>query len=142
MGNRFNPSSAPGAEYYAARRKEAAKIITASFGKGTRILTLVLVGIPGIAVAHDHGAMKYDAFCCQGDRQTGDCQAIPAGNVTVTKDGFAVTLKAGEHRLVTRPHRWMVPFGSERQSTNGDYHACIFPDEDTLRCFYSPPMGN
>lgn len=107
---------------------------------------VVLVGVfsSGAAIAHEaHSASgmtwKYDGFCCNGDSTTGDCQAIPTKSVKVVKGGYEVSLSAGDHRLVTRPHTFFVKQDDVRVSKDDDYHACLYPTEDTLRCFYAPP---
>jgi hypothetical protein len=35
----------------------------------------------------------------------------------------------------------MLPMTKAMQSGDGDYHLCLFPNEDTPRCFYAPEMG-
>lgn len=83
----------------------------------------------------------YSAWCCNGDSETGDCQAIPESAVRATNDGWEITLKPGDHRLITKPHRFTKTYGHTRKSEDDQFHACLFPTEDTLRCFYAPPMG-
>lgn len=103
-------------------------------------LIALLASVP--AMAHDApSGMKYDAWCCNGDNHTGDCQAVPARTVKVTSAGYVVTLVPGDHRLVTKPHEFTVLFNDARMSTDGEYHLCLYPTEDFMRCFYAPPMG-
>lgn len=109
-----------------------------------RILSMLAASLFAFVPAFAHDApsgMKYDAFCCNGDNHTGDCQPITARSVKVTSAGYVVTLGPGDHRLVTVSHRYVVPFADARASTDGEYHACLYPTEDTLRCFYAPPMS-
>lgn len=84
---------------------------------------------------------KYDGFCCNGDSRTGDCQMIPARSVKIVKGGFEITLKPGDHRLITRRHDFSLPQAQARRSKDEDYHLCLYPTEDTLRCFYAPDMS-
>lgn len=103
------------------------------------------VVFPVDARAHEaHSGMKYDAWCCQGNAETntGDCQAIPDSAVKITNDGYEITIEPGQHRLVTRTQRFKVAFGAARQSTDDNYHLCVYPTEDDFRCFYAPPMGS
>lgn len=94
-----------------------------------------------LAWAHTHGAMQYDAWCCNGSTVTGDCQRIEPEAVKSVGDSYMVTLGPGDHRLATKPHVFMIRQTEARVSQDGDYHACLYPTEDTLRCFYAPPMG-
>lgn len=94
------------------------------------------------AYAHEApSGMKYDAYCCNGNRVNGDCEMIPASSVRVTPDGYEVTLRPGDHRMVTVKHVFHKSYSETRVSTDNEYHACLFPDEHTLRCLYAPPMG-
>lgn len=90
------------------------------------------------ADAHEsRGGMKYDTYCCNST----DCQEIKHSNVTTSSQGYVVTLRPGDHTMVTREHVFTIPYDQARQSTDGEYHICLFPKEDNLRCFYAPPMG-
>ena len=100
--------------------------------------------LPGLivkqALAHESMShMQYDKWCCNGTQHTGDCQEIPDEAVRTIPGGYQITLKAGDHRLVTRVHVWEKAQTETRWSTDGRYHACLFPTESTLRCFYAPP---
>ncbi len=99
---------------------------------------------PTAVSAHDW----YDTFCCNGDEMTGDCSVIPGTSVTATEGGWTVHLRPGEHRKVTKPQSYFVPYRGagnpppyERDSQDNDFHACLWPNEDHLRCLYVPPMG-
>lgn len=84
----------------------------------------------------------YEPACCFGDGMSGDCQPIPASSVEVIPGvGYRVTLRPGDHGDVTREHVFVVEFGKERASGDNEWHACLWPREDTLRCLYRPPMG-
>ncbi|WP_112437112.1 MULTISPECIES: hypothetical protein [unclassified Rhizobium] len=104
------------------------------------------VQIPGVqtsgAQAHDApSGWAYEPYCCNGDNETGDCQMIPPKSVAITPNGYRVTLLPGDHRLVTHAHVFLLPMGRAMKSGDGDYHLCLFPNEDTPRCFYAPEMG-
>jgi hypothetical protein len=104
------------------------------------VATIFLTAAP--AFAHDAPmGWQYDRSCCNGTAHNGDCQRIPHSAVKAEQGGWRITLKPGEHRLVTRPHTWTKGYDQTRQSQDGDFHACLWPDEDTLRCLYVPPMG-
>ncbi len=48
------------------------------------------------------------------------------------------TLVPGDHRPVTRHHVFPLPLTKAMHSGDGDYHLCLFPNEDTPRCFTRP----
>lgn len=94
------------------------------------------------ARAHEaDSGMRYDSWCCNGNRHTGDCEAIPNHSVMPVPGGYRITLRPGDHHLVTSPQVFEKSEAETRQSTDGRFHACLFPDQTTLRCFYAPPMG-
>jgi hypothetical protein len=94
------------------------------------------------AMAHDApSGWKYDPYCCNGDGETGDCQMIPARTVTIVPGGYRVTLYPGDHRYITHAHIFMLPQRKTMHSPDGAYHLCLFPDENTPRCFYAPDMS-
>ncbi|KAA3505309.1 hypothetical protein EXN24_01295 [Rhizobium rhizogenes] len=108
------------------------------------VLTVLflLMAFNATALAHEsHKGFKYESYCCNGDAETGDCQMIPTRSVRVTQDGYEVSLAPGDHRLVTRRHVFSWSQREARRSEDGEYHLCLFPDEDTPRCFYAPDMG-
>tara|TARA_R110002012_G_scaffold315261_2_gene528928 strand:- start:13062 stop:13409 length:348 start_codon:yes stop_codon:yes gene_type:complete len=108
------------------------------------IIAFALLGLAVVGAAYAHDApmgWRYDIFCCNGDNHTGDCQPIPASTVQVTSTGYKITLKPGDHRLVTVPHTFTIDFAKAKKSQDGEFHACLYPTEDTLRCFYAPPMS-
>jgi hypothetical protein len=84
---------------------------------------------------------KYDGYCCNGDAHSGDCQMISTRNVRVTNQGYEISLGPGDHRMITRPHHFTMPQGEARRSKDEEYHLCLYPTEDTLRCFYAPDMS-
>lgn len=94
------------------------------------------------AMAHEMpSGFRYDRYCCNGDGRTGDCQMISNQTVSLIHEGYRVVLSPGDHRLVTRPHIFVVPPSRTMRSPDGSYHLCLFPNEDTVRCFYAPPLG-
>ncbi|TCL74647.1 hypothetical protein EV286_102208 [Rhizobium sp. BK251] len=94
------------------------------------------------ANAHDaQSGWKYEPYCCNGNNHTGDCQMIPTKSVRIVQGGYQVTLAPGDHRLVTRSHVFKLPQQTARRSQDSEYHLCLFPDENTPRCFYAPDMG-
>lgn len=96
----------------------------------------------GLAYPHTHGTMTFDAFCCNGNRIDGDCQPIPATAVSYLSDGTVqVNLVPGDHPMVTKPHTYSMKQSAVRPSNDGNYYACLFPTEATLRCLYGPPFG-
>jgi hypothetical protein len=109
----------------------------------TGVSIAYLVCIPA-APTEAHEAMsgwKYDGFCCNGDGQSGDCQMISTRNVKIIKGGYEIVLGPGDHRLITRRHDFVLPQSEARRSQDSEYHLCLYPNEDTLRCFYAPDMG-
>ncbi|WP_165218266.1 hypothetical protein [Affinirhizobium pseudoryzae] len=110
------------------------------------ILALVMIAYasasPSSLSAHEaHSGWKYEAYCCNGNEHTGDCQMISTKNVRITPNGYEISLRAGEHRLVTKSHAFRVPQSEARRSQDEEYHLCLYPNEDTLRCFYAPDMS-
>ena len=96
----------------------------------------------GPVLAHDAtSGWQYEQFCCNGNSHNGDCQMIPATTVRIIAGGYQVTLAPGDHRLATRRHIFRLPQDAARRSQDGEYHLCLYPTEDTPRCFYAPDMG-
>jgi hypothetical protein len=96
-----------------------------------------LILIAFLAMGHSDGGQVYDPWCCNHR----DCAPIPASAVTAGPDGYRVTLRPGDHPLVRSPVSHLVPYGTERRADDGRYHACLYPSQDTMRCFYAPPQG-
>jgi hypothetical protein len=103
----------------------------------------VYVGSAAAHEAHSPSGVtwKYDGFCCNGDNHTGDCQMISTKNVKIINGGYEIILGPGDHRLITRPHDFKLPQSQARRSQDEEYHLCLYPTEDTLRCFYAPDMS-
>lgn len=102
----------------------------------------VLIVFTDDADAHKApSGMEYDGWCCNGDGRSGDCQPIPSATVKPIDGGYQITLHPGDHTLVTKPHIFTKKQSETRWSTDGQYHACLYPNESILRCFYAPPPG-
>jgi hypothetical protein len=105
------------------------------------LLSFVVIIFASGALAHDAPTgWRYDPYCCNGDGMTGDCQMIPSRTVKVVEGGFLITLEPGDHREITRNHVFMMPQRKTMRSPDGAFHLCLFPNEDTPRCFYAPDM--
>jgi len=108
----------------------------------TLLMASVLSLAPLPAVGHDaKTGWEYDKFCCNGDNHAGDCQMISTKNVKITDGGYEISLGPGDHRLVTRPHNFSLPQSQALRSQDAEYHICLYPTEDNLRCFYAPDMA-
>lgn len=101
---------------------------------------LLILSNLGLTQAHEF----YDQWCCNHK----DCAPIPAERVTAGPDGWHIVLLPGDHPMVTKRNEYFVRYGKpqfyesqHRTSPDGRFHACLFPNEEVLRCFYSPPMG-
>jgi hypothetical protein len=107
------------------------------------IASLVLAGLPASAHMAPEG-WTYDFFCCSGH----DCGQIPDDSVEIMTDGYRVTLDPGDHPMVTEHRVYMVPFETTvagqkvvRKSKDSHWHICFFPTQETVRCFFTAPMG-
>lgn len=110
-----------------------------------RARSLLPIFIVWVGSANAHQApsgMAYDQWCCDGDGTKGDCAPIPSSSVTMNKNGYRIVLRPGDHPRVHVTHVWEKTFMATRTSTDGRYHACLFPSEYQLRCFYAPPVGS
>lgn len=133
----------------------------------TRAIAAALVGLciaqgAGAQSMHQHpttGHGFYSGYCCSGYTQrngiaTGDCAVIEPEHVQVTPDGYLVTLEPGDHPTVRRrlqrlfrypdadPSNDRTP-GSPEAMPPGDenFHACVLPNSQELRCLYSALSG-
>lgn len=105
---------------------------------------LILAAIVSSTAASAHDApsgMTYSAWCCNGNEHTGDCSPIPETTVRIVAGGYEITLAPGDHRKVTKVHVFQKAQTEARPSSDGQYHACLYPTENTLRCFFAPPLG-
>ncbi len=107
---------------------------------GAGIAALLLISGP--VQAHEaHSGMPYPAICCNGNAKGGDCQAISSKAVRSIPGGYRVTLRPGDHWMVTREHVFDVPEARTRDSEDGQFHICLYPDENNNQCFFAPPPG-
>ncbi|MDI1262266.1 MAG: hypothetical protein PS018_03295 [bacterium] len=76
--------------------------------------------------------------CCGGT----DCAIIPSSAVVEGPDGYRVTLKAGEHPMLsTKGYSAVIPYGSERTSPTGEYGICLGVEGAHRFCFYAGGKG-
>lgn len=101
---------------------------------------LIIAGCLLSSTAFGHQAptgWSYDGYCCSGT----DCDQIPTEAVKIIEGGYQITLKPGDHPMVTRVHVFQVEQIKTRQSKDEFYHVCLWPNEDTIRCVYAPVLG-
>lgn len=87
---------------------------------------IIAVGILLGLIAYACGHSFYEQYCCSGQ----DCEPIADSRVKVTPQGYVVD------------GRWLVPFAQARFAPDGQYHLCLWPNPDALRCFYAPSQGS
>lgn len=107
-----------------------------------RCTALLIATIAGTPVSDAHQAQSdwsYPLACCHGDTNRGECQNIPGSAVVERDGGWTIVLNPGDHRKVTHPNRYFVPYGSEIPSQDGQYHICLHPTEEHENCFFVPP---
>jgi len=102
----------------------------------TILLTILLTATTALAHKAPSG-WEYDWYCCSGS----DCQEISEKHVKAVKGGYKVTMDVGDHVMVTKHHEYFIEQSKVRLSKDDKFHLCLWPDEDTLRCLYAPPMG-
>jgi hypothetical protein len=108
----------------------------------TGLLLVAGLALPGGADAHQAAsAWTYPPACCKGDAGGGDCQQIPATTVRTGPHGFVVQLFPGDHHLVTKRQVYLIPYGDQITSGDGNFHICLHPTEDHANCFFAPPDG-
>ena len=99
-------------------------------------------GLAGHADAHSaKTGWAYPPACCKGDKVSGDCERIPNTAVKAGQRGFTVLLYPGDHRRVTSRQTFLIPYGNEIPSGDGDFHICLHPTETDANCFFAPPDG-
>lgn len=69
----------------------------------------------------------------------GDCHRLPGSHVKKGRNGFSVLVHPGEHPAVTKQQQFLIPYGSELPSGDGDFHICLYPTQDHVNCFFAPP---
>jgi hypothetical protein len=102
----------------------------------TRSFLIMMLMLCGSVSAAAHS--WYDPVCCS-ER---DCAPIPYEAVEITDDGYLVTLRAGDHLMVSSTVVHVVAYADVLKSQDGEYHACLFPNQNVMRCFYAPPIGS
>jgi hypothetical protein len=100
---------------------------------------VISVGILVRTDAHQADSGWNPPACCKAHDLGGDCEAIPAQDISRGPRGFSVFLHAGDHHLATKPHLFFIPYGDEIPSGDGRYHICLHPTENDVNCFFSPP---
>lgn len=106
------------------------------------IVAVATIAYTGLASAHESPMnMPYDPWCCRGNDVGGDCAPIPASALKAKSGGWEVSVGPGDHPLLTKSHVFFMPYDKVRVSTDGQPHACFFPNEDTLRCLYVAPQS-
>jgi hypothetical protein len=103
---------------------------------------LFLVMATGVVWAHSW----YPARCCWSPQtapagRLGDCDHIPSEAVREGQGGYYVTLRAGEHPMVTETISVVVPYRSAQVSQDGEYHIC-FNSKMEVRCFFAGSRGS
>lgn len=83
---------------------------------------LILLGLIAYGKSHSFYALE----CCSGQ----DCEPIDERRVEAVTGGFLLD------------GRFFVKEQDARFAPDGNYHACFWPNPDTLRCFYRPAMGS
>jgi hypothetical protein len=99
------------------------------------ILTLAILS--PVTAHKARSGMEYESWCCNGK----DCAEIPEQAVKAGPNGWVITLKPGEHPMVTRTQQRVIPYHLARVSEDARYHICLWPTENDQRCFYAPPQG-
>ena len=95
--------------------------------------------LPASEAHHAGSGWKYPPACCNGQTTGGDCEAIPSSDVTIGPRGYLVFIHPGDHHLATRSHQFFIPYGKELPSGDLQFHICLYPNENSLRCFFAPP---
>jgi hypothetical protein len=104
-----------------------------------QVALILLLASTVSAVPHSaRSGMPYDPWCCNST----DCAEIAGVAVTEVRGGYRVTLRRGQHPMVkSESVTHFVALKDARASDDGRFHACLYPDEHTMRCFYAPPGG-
>lgn len=77
-------------------------VLTALIG-ATLIMATALLVWPVRAHEAPTG-FKFSPWCCNGNSVHGDCAQIPASAVEEVSGGYQITLKPGDHHMVTKVH--------------------------------------
>ncbi|WP_292506587.1 hypothetical protein [Mesorhizobium sp.] len=96
-----------------------------------------LGNVSAFAHSSDRG-WTYPPACCHGNPVTGECGKIPSLAVTPQPDGYVIILRPGDHRMITHPNRYFVPYNSVIPSGDDNFHICLHPTEEHENCFFAP----
>jgi hypothetical protein len=102
-----------------------------------RLLPILALATLAPSAAPGHVApagWPYDGWCCGGR----DCQPIAQEMVTITPDGFLVSIPEGGHMTAQHAISKLFGYDEVRQSGDQNYHACILPGTQEFRCLYVP----
>lgn len=95
-----------------------------------------------VALAHNApSGWTYPPSCCNG----GDCAQIPHGRVRAAPGGWRVTLRPGDNPMVTEATGAVtvfVPASATQPSPDREFHICLWPTHDSVRCFWAPEAGS
>lgn len=117
------------------------RVVLAALAGAALIIATVLLIWPVRAHEAPTG-FKFSTWCCNGNSVHGDCAQIPASAVEEVPGGYQITLKPGDHHMVTKVHVFFMKQSDVKLTDDGNFYACLYPTEDTLRCFYAPPSGS
>jgi hypothetical protein len=104
-----------------------------------RLLSILALSAVAPSVAPSHQTptgWRYDGWCCGGQ----DCQPIAQELVTVTPDGFLVSIPSGTHVTANAGAEKLFHYDEVLRSGDEQYHACILPMTQEFRCLYVPPF--
>lgn len=107
----------PRAEFTPRRRYNAFGIAIVGAAIVYLLAAMVWIASTTPIWAHDW----YSGACCSDK----DCAPIPREAVTATKEGYRVTLGAGDHPMTTLPLDELVPYDKVLPSEDSDFHACV-----------------
>lgn len=145
---RDHPVKAPGISFRPIREgrnpmPEILSIVGLSMlAWGLVVLVAILIATSIPASAHEAPlGWAYETFCCNGNGQHGDCAPVPTSSVKAVDGGYEITLRPGDHPMITSPHTFFKAERETRLSGDEHYHVCLWPSQHNLRCLYVPPFG-
>jgi hypothetical protein len=102
------------------------------------LTALFMLTKPGGAHQAPQG-WTYDYHCCTDK----DCAMINPATVVAVTGGWKVTVRPGDHPLITEPKEYLVPYDSNKviESKDSDFHLCVGAYTKSLFCLYVPEMG-
>jgi hypothetical protein len=131
---RDNPAPAFGHTRWTAVRDRAV------LGRPARAFRLSLLCLALAVPAASHH--WYDPTCCSEQ----DCAPVPDAAIEAMGDGYHVTLLPGDHPMIRRPLRTVVPYQDPRINWSQDarQHACVITGKggsQGLMCIYVTGAG-